>query len=174
MARAGKGQRSCETRAVIIRQATAEDVRIAASSEPPGADVAVRHFARQEAGEAVYLVAREGGEVLGGELLIIDGEATGISDARIPLLRHLFVDPDRRGGGVGTALLQAAEREAGVRGFPRITLIVGVDNPRARQLYLRLGYEPTGEQETQSYTYVDDDGAEHQATETGDVMVKVL
>lgn len=158
----------------MIRVATVEDVDLATRLEPPGADVAVRHFARQERGEAVYLVAREGEAILGGELLIVDGEAAGIFEARLPLLRHLYVEPAHRGRGVGTALMVAAEHEARVRGFTRISLVVGVDNPRARELYLRQGYEITGEQETQTYSYVDEDGAEVEATETGDVMVKVL
>ncbi|ROR74156.1 GNAT family N-acetyltransferase [Bogoriella caseilytica] len=157
-----------------IRQATPADVELAARREPPGADIATRHFARQQRGEAVYLVARDREEILGGELLIIDGNAAGIPEARLPLLRHLHVEPAYRNRGVGAALMAAAEEVARERGFTRVSLIVGVDNPRARQLYLRLGYVPTGEQQTQTYTYVDQDGVERQATETGDVMVKAL
>lgn len=41
---------------------------------------------------------------------------------------------------LGAALLQAAEERIGTRGCSLVTLGVGVDNPRAAELYIRLGY----------------------------------
>ncbi|TAK61102.1 MAG: GNAT family N-acetyltransferase [Dehalococcoidia bacterium] len=42
--------------------------------------------------------------------------------------------------GVGTELMRSAEQAARERGHATIGLSVGVDNTRARALYLRLGY----------------------------------
>jgi RimJ/RimL family protein N-acetyltransferase len=50
--------------------------------------------------------------------------------------------PERRGAGVGTALTREAERLVAAHGHDRLSLSVGVGNPRARALYERLGYEP--------------------------------
>ena len=55
---------------VIVRVATTEDVTAASRQEPAGANVAISHFARQEAGDATYLVAREGPEVLGNVVVV--------------------------------------------------------------------------------------------------------
>jgi predicted N-acetyltransferase YhbS len=51
------------------------------------------------------------------------------------------VTPPLRSSGIGSALVEEAERRVAERGFSRIGLAVGVDNPRARVLYERLGYE---------------------------------
>lgn len=145
----------------VVRPCEASDVAGLTAAEPPGADVAVRLFARQQRGESVYLLAVVHGEVVGhGELLL--GEA--------PELRHLQVQEASRGSGIGTALMRAAEER--VRPG-RLSVGVGLDNPRARRLYERLGYVGTGELTTTTYTYVDDDGP-HEATETDERLVKTI
>jgi ribosomal protein S18 acetylase RimI-like enzyme len=59
-----------------------------------------------------------------------------------PLLNihDLAVVPDRRGQGIGRALLQAAEAEARRRGCCKLTLEVRDDNARARRLYDGFGF----------------------------------
>ena len=57
-----------------------------------------------------------------------------------PLLNHLEVAPQFQGQGIGTALTHAAEEVARARGYDIVVLGVGLDNPRARGLYERLGY----------------------------------
>ena len=59
-----------------------------------------------------------------------------------PLLNihDLAVVPDRRGQGIGRALLQAAEVEARRRRCCKLTLEVRDDNVRARRLYDSLGF----------------------------------
>lgn len=59
-----------------------------------------------------------------------------------PLLNihDLAVVPDRRGQGIGRALLEAAEAEALRRGCCKLTLEVRDDNARARRLYDSLGF----------------------------------
>lgn len=53
------------------------------------------------------------------------------------------VVPERRGTGVGRALLDELHRAAGERGIERLSLSVERANP-ARRLYERLGYEVIG------------------------------
>jgi GNAT superfamily N-acetyltransferase len=62
----------------------------------------------------------------------------------VPMLNHLEVSPGRQGHGIGTQLIRAAEDAARRRGFDRIVLGVGVDNPDAKRLYQRLGYVDWG------------------------------
>ncbi len=56
------------------------------------------------------------------------------------LMDGIFVTPEARGQGVGTALLDAISKEAAARGYAEIRLDVIDSNPRARQLYERRGF----------------------------------
>lgn len=63
-----------------------------------------------------------------------------------PVLGHLarlYVDPDRWGAGIGTALHGAAVADLARRGFPLATLWVLEGNIRARHWYERLGWSQT-------------------------------
>ncbi|MCR8671324.1 GNAT family N-acetyltransferase [Agrococcus sp. HG114] len=127
--------------------------------------MAASHLRRQEAGEALFLVALEDGEPLGSSVLV---------PGDVPELRHLFVAEAARGRGVGASLIGAAEREAAAMGATLVELGVSVDNPRAAALYRRLGYAETGERSTTTYEYVDRDGVRRTATETDVPMRKRL
>ncbi|MEJ6396839.1 GNAT family N-acetyltransferase [Yoonia sp. 208BN28-4] len=59
------------------------------------------------------------------------------------LMDGIFVAPEARGRGVGTALLHAIYDEARKRGFHHIRLDVISTNPRARALYEREGFVAT-------------------------------
>ncbi|MBI1403995.1 MAG: GNAT family N-acetyltransferase [Porphyrobacter sp.] len=79
----------------------------------------------------------------------IDGEAVGLANcfmgystfaaAPIVNIHDLAVLPERRGAGIGKALLGAIEAEALKRGAVKVTLEVLSGNP-ARHLYAREGY----------------------------------
>ena len=56
------------------------------------------------------------------------------------LMDGLFVRPDQRGLGVGTALVRAVVDEAARRGYGAVRLDVVDTNPRARALYEREGF----------------------------------
>ena len=57
-------------------------------------------------------------------------------------LRNFAVATERRGQGIGTALLRHGIAEAKARGLGRLILDVAETNPRARALYARLGFKP--------------------------------
>jgi ribosomal protein S18 acetylase RimI-like enzyme len=57
------------------------------------------------------------------------------------LMDGLFVAPEARGQGVGTALLGAICNEARQRGYAQVRLDVIDTNPRARALYLQQGFQ---------------------------------
>jgi GNAT superfamily N-acetyltransferase len=56
------------------------------------------------------------------------------------LMDGIFVDPDARGKGVGTALLDGIAHEARARNLAQVRLDVIDTNPRARALYERCGF----------------------------------
>ena len=59
-------------------------------------------------------------------------------------LLRIAVDPDRRGAGLGRALLSACERELAALGIRELHLEVRVSNAAARALYGRSGWRESG------------------------------
>jgi GNAT superfamily N-acetyltransferase len=78
-------------------------------------------------------------------------------DGRVALLDELYVAPPQRNGGIGSALLAAAEAEAIRRGAQLMEINVDGEDVDARRFYERHGYanrEP-GQDEAQLYYYRD-------------------
>ncbi len=67
-------------------------------------------------------------------------ERSSATDALV--LDGVCVDERVRGLGIGSLLLDAAEREADRRGVGAVQLTVVDTNPRARRLYASRGYRP--------------------------------
>jgi ribosomal protein S18 acetylase RimI-like enzyme len=63
-------------------------------------------------------------------------------DAVRGTVSNLYVKPERRGEGVGAALLDAAERELAEAGADHVALEALADNDRAREFYAERGYGP--------------------------------
>lgn len=150
-------------RTLLVRQCAADEVARIEGTEPPNKLYARSAYARQVGGDSVYLVAWLDRESVGSGEVVFDAP---------PELRNLNVRPAFRGLGIGTRIIAAAEVVAQSRG----ALVIGVsdDNDEARKLYLRLGYVPTGEVESYTYSFVDDDGVTHQADETAENLIKTL
>ncbi|WP_254545103.1 GNAT family N-acetyltransferase [Halomarina pelagica] len=87
------------------------------------------------------LVAREGGEVIG---FVMFAPESGVYEQAVQkgVVENLYVVPERRGEGVGTALLGAAEDALRADGAAIVALDVMAANDEARRFYRRLGYRP--------------------------------
>lgn len=105
-------------------------------------DSANRRFFGELLGDnphGLQLAARQGPHVIGFATLYWVRVSTRATSAA--LLNDLYVHPEHRGGreaGVGTALLHAAAREAGDRGFSALTWETAPDNRSAQALYDRF------------------------------------
>jgi GNAT superfamily N-acetyltransferase len=142
-----------------------------------------RHFftdrlARQHAGGGVLLVAWLDGRPVGDVFLAF--EPADEPEVRrqlpgVPQLTHLEVVGPLWGRGIGTALIRAAEDTARQLGHQQLALGVGLDNPKARRLYERLGYADWGHG-TVVGTWVerDHDGPPVTLSEVCDMLVKRL
>ena len=82
-------------------------------------------------------VAADGDRLLGFIILNMHGAFVGY-------IQTVCVDDAARGQGVGTRLVEFAERRI-FRETPNVFLCVSSFNPRALALYERLGYETIGE-----------------------------
>jgi len=100
-----------------------------------------RHFDEslalvQDPTREVYVVEYEG-QLSGFIILNMRGAFVGY-------IQTVCVDGSARGGGLGTRLVEFAERRIFAE-TPNVFLCVSSFNPRARRLYERLGYELIGE-----------------------------
>jgi GNAT superfamily N-acetyltransferase len=90
-------------------------------------------------GLGTTLVARLGGRPVGYAVVTLGWSLeSGGLDA---LLDEVYLQPEQRGSGAGTALVEAAIDEAKRVGATRIFCEVEAHNARAGQLYRRLGFE---------------------------------
>jgi GNAT superfamily N-acetyltransferase len=92
----------------------------------------------QEPARGRIWVAREAEAVVGMvSLLFVPSTALGGEAA---LLEDFVVRPDRRGEGLGAALLGRALGDARAAGCLRVTLLTDADNAAAKRLYRRFGF----------------------------------
>jgi ribosomal protein S18 acetylase RimI-like enzyme len=161
---------------VEIRECVEGDPDLLERHMPTGGHQAhAGHFARQRAGSATYLVAWRQASPVGTCLILWDGPVAAETRNALPdavEISNVHVHPDARGHGVGTALIQAAEERISTRGRSTVTIGVAVDNPRAANLYVRLGYRDTGLRSTARYTYPDTDGVEREVVEHDMTLTK--
>jgi ribosomal protein S18 acetylase RimI-like enzyme len=138
---------------VAIRRLTASDwqlfreIRLKALREAPYAFGTTAADA-ERLGEAEWrrrLTARAAFAAMQGGLAI--GLAAGIAtdSTEEAELVSTWVDPSRRGRGIGAQLVDAVVGWAIDRRFKRLRLWVAADNDTAERLYARLGFVRTGE-----------------------------
>lgn len=109
--------------------------------EQPG-DVALASaylHARLERGESVILVAEGDGALLG--FCQLYPTWCSVAAAPIFVLYDLFVDDGVRRGGVGRALMRAAQAFGREAGAVRLDLSTARTNARAQALYESLGWQ---------------------------------
>lgn len=103
---------------------------------PSADEIAERAAPLIESGEVTVLFVGDGPEGF-AELRFRPSLYTGGLDA---YLEELYVVPERRGRGLGRALLEAAMDYARARGADRIDLNTSEDDVAARALYERTGF----------------------------------
>ena len=132
----------------------------------------------QEEDNAVYLVAWHVRLPIGHAFVKWDGPIDHPIVSRLdgcPDVEDLFVSPNLRSRGVGSRLLDAAERLVNQKGYSQIGLGVDAGNARARALYNRRAYKDAGfEEYTIRWQYVDRDGKEQWAVENCNYLIKRL
>jgi GNAT superfamily N-acetyltransferase len=104
--------------------------------EPDADTIAERAAPLIESGEVTVLFVGEGPDGF-AELRFRPSLYTGALDA---YLEELYVVPERRGHGLGRALLEAAMEYARERGAARIDLNTSTDDVAARALYESAGF----------------------------------
>lgn len=139
---------------MIIRNATPNDIEPLALLKKPKIERHLNMFRENQInrldqmakGEVIYLLAEDNDQIIGHVLLKLSGTET---EPGYPDINDLYVLEEKRGQGVGTKLIEAAEIHAKEKGFNKISLAVNPTlNPDAMRLYERLGYKQT---ETETY-----------------------
>lgn len=90
----------------------------------------------------VVLLAEEEGVVVG--FVAISPSRDPDADGDVGEIQTIYLDPPAWGGGLGSALLHAAEAELARAGFASATLWVLETNAKARRFYERHGWAPDG------------------------------
>jgi ribosomal protein S18 acetylase RimI-like enzyme len=100
----------------------------------------VRHSIGERVVDERAFVAKDGGEIVGFVTVVLENGAYH-RDVRRGIVENVYVAPEQRGRGLGTALIERAEAALAAREVDVVTLEVLVDNEAARRLYEELGYE---------------------------------
>jgi ribosomal protein S18 acetylase RimI-like enzyme len=85
------------------------------------------------------LVARDPGVV--GFVMFAPEAGQYEQDAVRGVVQNIYVQPDRRGEGIGSALLERAESMLAAAGIEVVTLDAMAENEAARRFYRRHGYD---------------------------------
>lgn len=145
------------------------------------ADLPSKHrnrLERQHRDEVQYLLARTGDRVIGHFLLKWNGPDS--ADVRRLVqtcaeIEDFVVEPDLRGRGVGSAMLEYADTSCLERGVLRLGLAVGLENPSARAIYEHRGYVLVpGSEHRVTWLQPDGTGREVEAHEDCVYLVKEL
>ncbi|OYR59258.1 GNAT family N-acetyltransferase [Halorubrum halodurans] len=108
---------------------------------------AVREWIARSVVTGELLVARDGDGTAAPAETVVGFVAFSIErdgyerDCTRGVVSNLFVSADRRGEGIGSALLAAAERELAEAGADAVALEALADNERARSFYADHGYD---------------------------------
>lgn len=165
------------TEQILIRQVTQEDLP---ALEWNGQYKHFRRlfkyaFQRAREGKAVLWVAELPGEGLIGQVFVqLVSHRKELADGEKRAYIYAFrVWPQFRGEGIGSLLMETAEEDLHRRGFERVCLNVGRDNPDALRLYERLGFDIVAP-EPGIWSYIDHRGHRRQVNEPAWRMEKEI
>ncbi len=100
-----------------------------------------KRLQEMDSGRAIYLIAEEDNQIIGHVFVKFYGSQT---EPDYPNVQDLYVDEKQRNKGIGTQLIQEAERLAKEKGYKAISLAVNPTlNQQAKELYEKLGYKRT-------------------------------
>lgn len=109
--------------------------------DPDDSRDAIRLVLARRISDGDLLVAREEGATVG--FLAFEFEAGSFEQSvDRGIVQYVYVEPEHRGRGVGSALFDAAESAMIDAGADAIALEVMADNGAARRFYRRRGYRP--------------------------------
>lgn len=129
------------------RQARETDLELLERDVKPAARRTPRMELEEQAqGEHSLFICLDDGEILGWGFIRWLGPRDPnamrlFPDA--PEIYRLEVRRTHRSLGIGRSLVSAMESQAASRGFRKVSLGVGHENPRAHSLYRELGFEDT-------------------------------
>jgi len=156
---------------IVIRPACPTDLNALSELRPPRG----LHEDRFEP-DKQYVLAEIDGKPAGFGVIHFRGDPMWERPEQVPLVMDVWVVPNLRRRGIGSRMIRALEQSARERGFSRVYIQVQADkNPRAVELYKRLGY-----QTLQSKPYpdlfheVDEQGNVREGTEVIVDMQKLL
>ncbi|HZE09543.1 MAG TPA: GNAT family N-acetyltransferase [Gemmatimonadaceae bacterium] len=93
--------------------------------------------------DVIVLVAERDGEVLGYTYAGVEGMDYMALRGPAGALYDIVVDPEHRGQGTGSKLLEATLAELRARGMPRVVLSTAERNETAQRLFSRAGFRRT-------------------------------
>jgi ribosomal protein S18 acetylase RimI-like enzyme len=93
--------------------------------------------------DAIVLVAEEAGAVVGYAYAALEGPDWMALRGPAGVLHDILVAPERRGGGIGAALLKAALAALAGLGAPRVVLETAARNEAAQRMFAAAGFRPT-------------------------------
>ena len=94
------------------------------------------------------MLAEQDGALVGYAMVAVKTSAetelddTWVSGSRVAEIETLVVAPEARGGGVGSALLDAVDAELAAAGIEDVLIAAFVTNLDAIRLYERRGFRP--------------------------------
>ncbi|MGI8485560.1 MAG: GNAT family N-acetyltransferase [Thermomicrobiales bacterium] len=112
-------------------------------------------FVEDPASQMTVLVATEAGKPTLLGFCSVCPRRDSEAPATVGEIYTLYVDPDRKGAGIGKALLAAGERSLREAGFTSATLWMLRDNAPSRAFYGRCGWRADGGTRTQPYGDLD-------------------
>jgi GNAT superfamily N-acetyltransferase len=133
----------------FIRRATEND--LPGFGDEPSPHLLADRLRRQRDGVGELWIAVEGDQPVGVVYLWLDDAIEEIVREHlpgVPLIMNLWVRWDRRGRGVGTGLMTAAEARLRELDYTQVALGVDVKNRMALRLYERLQYSEWGDVDT--------------------------
>ena len=132
----------------LYRQWAAEDdgnARDAGAGDAARLAAYEEAFATLEATPDHRLLVADDGERVVGTFHLSQLRYVAFGGGKVATIEAVYVHPDRRGGGVGAAMIRWAIDQARRDGCFRIQLTTHKRRDRARAFYQRLGFVPSHE-----------------------------